>query len=147
MISAVSNVSFRGDAGADLISAPGKFSAQAPVADMPADSFESTGEKKSKKGLKAALITAGLALAAFVGLGYAVKSGKLKHVDIAEGDGFFKSLWTRTKNVGAKIGGWAESCYNTVAGWFGHEGKKAADAAEAATEAVTEAAEGAAAAA
>ena len=144
MISAVSNVSF-GDASADLISSPGKYSMQAPVADMPVDSFESSGEKKSKKGLKAALITAGLALAAFVGLGYAVKTGKLKHVDIVEGDGFFKNLWVRTKNVGAKIGGWAESCYNTVAGWFGHKAEKAATAVEETAEKATEAAEGAAA--
>ena len=125
MIDAVSNVNFRGDvAGADLINAPGKYSVQAPVADMPADSFEKSGEKKSHKGLKAFIGTALVALAAFAGLGYAVKNGKLSKVEIKEGESFFKTLWPKTKNLAVTIGEKAQSCYETVASWFG---KKAAE--------------------
>lgn len=122
MIDAVSKVSFRGDAGADLINAPGKYSVPAQVTEMPADSFETTGEKKSKKGLKAFLATAAIALLAFAGLGYAVKSGKLTKVDeIVKDANFYTRAVYHIRNAAAKVGGWAESCYYSIAGLFGRK--------------------------
>jgi len=122
MISAVSNVSFGETSASNLINSPGLYSSQV-AAEIP-DTYEpSEGKKKSAKG--AVLTTALLALAAFAGLGYMVKTNKLAKVDIAEGENFFKKIWLHTKNAGAKVGEWAESCYNTIAGWFTRSSNKA----------------------
>ena len=128
MIDAVSNVSFRGEnSGADIINAPSKFSVQAPLPEAPVDSFERAGgeEKKSGKGLMAVIGTAIVALAAFAGLGYAVKKGHLEKVEVENVEGFFNKAWARIKNAGAYLGEKANSCYETVAGWFGREAKDA----------------------
>ena len=144
MIDAVSNVNFRGDAAGaqDLINAPGKFSAQAPIPAATADSFEKTGieeDKKSGSGLSAAIAAAVVALAAFAGLGYAVRGKHIEKVDINSVEGFFNKAWARVKNAGVYVGEKANSCYETVAGWFGKEAKDAKATAEAATEAAAEA--------
>lgn len=140
MIDAVSKVSFRGEAtGAqDLINAPGKFTAQAPIPEAQADSFAKSGAEENKKsgsGLTAAICTAIAAIAIFAGLGYAVKNGKLEKVDLAKTEGFFNKTIARIKNAGVYIGEKANSCYETVAGWFGREAKDVKPKQEAATEA------------
>lgn len=127
MIDAVSNVNFRGEAAnvQDLINAPGKFSSQAPLPAAAADSFEraDSEEKKSGNGLAIAIGAAVAALAAFAGLGYAVRKGHLEKVDVNNVEGFFNKAWARIKNAGAYVGEKANSCYDTVAGWFGKEAK------------------------
>ena len=141
MISAVSGISFKGETvnAQDLINSPGQF-ATIPQAEVPADSFEKAGEEEKKKntGLKVAIGTALVALAAFIGLGVAVHKGKLEHVDIPA-EGFFAKTKAHIKNAGAKVGEWADSCYNWATKLFGREGakdaKKGADAAQAGTEA------------
>lgn len=128
MINSVSNVSFKANS-AELLSAPGKFS-QTPVAktDAPADEF--VGKKKSKA--PAVMTTLALALAAFIGLGVAVKKGKLAKVENAEG------FMAKIKNVGASIGGAAESCWNKITGIFGKKGEKVAEAVEEVVETAAE---------
>ena len=112
MIDAVSRVSFRGD-NADLINAPGKFSASVP--DMPADSFEKTGEKKSNKGVKIAIATAIAALVALAGLGYAARTGKLAKVEIKDDAGFFGKALAKIKNAAAQVGEFVNNkCYNKI---------------------------------
>ena len=138
MVNSVSGVSFRGDAAAvsnqDLINAPGKYT----TAEIPADSFEKEGApKKSKK--TGIIATLGLALAAFAGLGWAVKSGKLTKAEAPEG--FFKKAWAYVQNAAHWVGEKAGNCWDTVAGWFG---KKAGDAAEATAKVADDAAEAAA---
>ena len=121
MIGAISNVSFGEATAQDLINSPGKYSVQPKIADTPADSFESESSKSSnKKGLIAAGTALVVALAAFAGLGYAVKSGKLTKIENTEAiEGTFKKLWAKTKNVGFSIGEYAEKCYNNTLGkWF-----------------------------
>ena len=131
MISSISNnVHFRGEAvsAQDLINSPGNFSANIP-ADKP-DTFEKAPfeeENNEKSYLPAIIGTAVAALAAFVGLGVAVKKGKLEKVEVAEADSFFKKLWTRTKNVGFSIGEAAGKCYDKIAKLFGKETEKVAE--------------------
>ncbi len=114
MISAVSNVNF-GNTGIDL-SAPGKFS----IAPHPNYSVEEP--KSGKKGLKTVLALAVIALGGFIGLGYAVKNGKLaKSTEIPEG--FFKKSWTKIKDFGFTIGESGQSFIERVQGWFGKKAK------------------------
>lgn len=129
MIDAVSKVSFLGETvGAqDLINAPGKFTAQAPIPAATTDSFEKTNideDKKSGNGLVAAISTAIAAIAIFAGLGYAVKTGKLEKVDLAKTEGFFNKALARIKNAGVYIGEKANNCYESTLGkWFSREAK------------------------
>ena len=119
MISAVSNrLSFRGTE--DLFNSPGKFTVQQQ--EIKNDSFEKRfDEDGNKKRVWIPVTVAALtALAGFVGLGYAVKKGNLKHVDVSEIEGTFSKLWTRCKNVGHSIGETADKWYsNTLGKWFG----------------------------
>lgn len=126
MINSVSGVSFRSNQ--DLISAPGRYSQQpANSLAMEADSFEMAGaeKKKSKKGLWAALGTAAVAIGALVGLGYAVKSGRIKAVEVPA-EGFIAKAKAHLTNAANKVGTWGETCINKVAGWIG-KGAKAAE--------------------
>lgn len=127
MISAVSGISFKGEAvnAQDLINSPGQFSS-APQQEIPADSFEKAEEEKksSNTGLKVAIGAALVALAAFVGLGYAVRKGHLEHVDVPA-EGFFAKAGAHIKNAGVKVGEWADSCYNSILKLFGKEVKEA----------------------
>lgn len=77
-VGAVRNVSF-GESAQDLINAEGKYTAQAPLEEMPSDSFE----KKSNKGAIAAGTAVVGLLALAGGLAYAAKHGKLNdwHVE------------------------------------------------------------------
>lgn len=127
MISAVSNVNFRGEGAQDIINAPGKFSVQPSVKDMPADSFEKSG-KKSHTGLKL-IATALIAAGAFLGLGYAAKSGKLgklEKIEIEEGAKFLDKAMAKIKNAGIWVGEKAKNSYEAVAGLF-NKGAKAAE--------------------
>jgi len=141
MISAVSGISFKGENvnAQDLINSSGQF-ATAPKSEVPVDSFEKAGEekKKSNTGLKAAIGTAIIALAAFIGLGYAVRKGHLEHKDIPA-EGMFAKAGAYVNNAAETVGKWADSCYTSIMKLFGRDvakdAKKAADAGEAATEA------------
>jgi hypothetical protein len=127
MISAVSNVSFRGEGSSDIINAPSKYSAQPSAINPPADSFEKA-DKEKKSGWKALLGVAIVALAAFAGLGYAVKTEKLVKVEAKELEnaGFFGKVGAYIKNAGYWVGEKAQSCYEGVAGLFSKETKEAA---------------------
>ena len=121
MISAINNVSFGNNQ--DLINSPGQFSATAIPENKP-DTFEMEDEnKKSNNGLKALLGTALVALAAFVGLGVAVKKGNLVKVDVPA-EGFMAKVKAKVKNFGFSVGEQAKKCYEKVAGWFS-KGEKA----------------------
>lgn len=125
MIGSVSNVNFKGiDNSQDFINKPGAFSA---TPDIPNDSVElSTKEdKKSNTGVKVLIGTLIAGLAAFAGLGYAVKSGKLVKAEIPT-EGMFAKAWAHVKNAGVTVGKWAEKCWDTVAGWFGKKGAETA---------------------
>ncbi|MBO6088360.1 hypothetical protein J6P92_08465 [bacterium] len=126
MISAVSGISFKGETinAQDLINSPGQFTTVPQQQEIPVDSFEKAGEekKKSNTGLKVAIGVAVAALAAFIGLGYAVHNGHLERVDIPA-DGFLKKIGARIKNAGVKVGEWAESCYKSIMKLFGKEVK------------------------
>lgn len=136
MINSVSNVSFK--ANPDL-AAPGKFSAQPALTEMQPDSFESE-KKSSKAGLAAGLSVAAL-LGAFVGLGYAVKNGKLEKIaKEAMPEGFMNKAWAHIKNFGATIGEYGKKCITTVEGWFGKKGEKVAEAVQEGAEQAAEAA-------
>lgn len=137
MVNSVSGVSFRGDTAAvsnqDLINAPGKYTT---TAEIPADSFEKEGvPKKSRK--KGIIATLGLALAAFAGLGWAVKTGKLKKVEAPEG--FFKKAWSYVQNAAHWVGEKAGKCWDSVRGLFGKKSDDLAEAAEKAADDVAEA--------
>ena len=127
MISAVSKISFRGEGTQDIINAPGKFSAQPSITEVPADSFEKSDSEGSKSGWKKLLAVAIVALAAFAGLGYAVKAEKLAKVDIdkLENANFFGKAWARIKNGCFWVGEKAEGCYDAIAGLFNKESKVA----------------------
>lgn len=127
MISSVSSVHF-GNNAQSLINDPGKFS-QLPAAkvDAPADEFVPKNKKSSKGGLATLAI---VALAAFAGLGVAVKKGKLAKVENAE------KFMDKIKNIGASIGGAAEKCWNKITGLFSKKADKVAEAAEKAAETV-----------
>lgn len=126
MIDSISSVSFKANDMQNLIGAPGQFPA---VAQQPAvDSFVREGEeeeKSSNTGLKVLLGTAIASLAAFIGLGYAVKSGKLTKVEVPT-EGALAKVMAHIKNFGVTVGEKAESCYKTIAGWLGR-GEKAAE--------------------
>lgn len=132
MINSVSGVSFRGDipSNAELINSPGQFSS-AP--EYQPDSFEKEGlgeENKSSSGKKGLIGTALVALASFVGLGYAVKIGKLKEFKMPDDAGFFTKIRGYAQNAVHKVGEWGEACWNKIAGWFGKSEKAAEGAAE-----------------
>lgn len=118
MINSVPNLSFRGEVtnAQDLINSPGQFATPAQIADLPPDSFEMQGEEKKKSRAKGVIATLGLALAAFAGLGYAVKKGHLEKPIINEADGFFKKLWPQTKKLGHTIGEYAVKAWDNTLG-------------------------------
>lgn len=118
MINSVSNLSFRGEAvnSQDLINSPGQFASPAQVAELPPDSFEFEGQEKKKSGAKGLVGALLVGLAAFAGLGYAVKGKHLEKVDIKEADNFFKKLWPRTKNLGHTIGEYAVKAWDNTLG-------------------------------
>ncbi len=140
MISAVSSVSFRGEAGAQkdlnsLINDPGKFSSAAPAqttAQQQPKADEAVFSTKDEKGKNnTAKIIAGVvgALAlVWIGLGYAVghKGSQWTKIEAPEG------ITQKCKNFFYAIGESAVKTYdNTLGKWFG---KKAGDAAEAAAD-------------
>lgn len=138
MISAVSGISFKGETvnAQDLINSPGQFTT-APQQEMPADSFEKAGseeKKKSNTGLKVAIGAAVVALATFIGLGYAVRKGHLEHVDVPA-EGFFAKAGAHIKNAAVKVGEWADSCYTSIMKLFGKDVAKDAKAKPDATDA------------
>lgn len=118
MINSVSNLSFRGEAvnAQDLINSPGQFASPAQTAELPPDSFELEGQEKKKSGAKGLVGALLVGLAAFAGLGYAVKGKHLEKVDIKEADNFFKKLWPRTKNLGHTIGEYAVKAWDNTLG-------------------------------
>lgn len=144
-IGAVRNVSF-GDSAQDLINAEGKYTAQAPLEEIPADSFE----KKSNKGAVTAGVTAAVLLAAAAGLGYAVSKGKidLSKLKVAEADmkdiGFFKKAWAHSKNITATCLEKLGTAYDSVAKFFTKKADEVAKDAEKAVDEVEEIAEEAA---
>lgn len=117
MINSVPNLSFRGEVAnaQDLINSPGQFASPAQIAELPPDSFEFEGQekKKSGKGLVGTLL---VGLAAFAGLGYAVKKGHLEKPVIDETASFFKKLWPKTKNLGHTIGEYAVKAWDSTLG-------------------------------
>ena len=126
MISPVSNVNFRGDAAPvnaqDLINSPGKFSAQAPKADAPADSFEKEGAPAEKKKSKAPAIIGtivGLLAATYVGLSIAVGKKALTRAVAEEGKEI--GFMGKVKNFFVDIGESGEKLWNKI------RGKKADD--------------------
>lgn len=86
MINSVSGISFRGETAPtnDILSAPSKFSAPAPKADAPADSFEKASKKKSKAPAIIGGLLATAAVAA-IALGFLTGRGKLTKVVAEEG--------------------------------------------------------------
>ncbi len=118
MINSVSNLSFRGDIAnnQDLINSPGQFASPMQSAELPPDSFEMQGEEKKKSGAKGIIATLALGLAAFAGLGYAVKKGHLEKTAINDADSFFKKLWPKTKNLGHTIGEYAVKAWDKTLG-------------------------------
>ena len=118
MINSVSNLSFRGEAvnAQDLINSPGQFASPAQAAELPPDSFEFEGQEKKKSGAKGIIAALALGLAAFAGLGYAVKKGHLDKATINEADGFFQKLWPKTKNLGHTIGEYAVKAWDNTLG-------------------------------
>ena len=126
MISAVSGISFKGETvnAQDLINSPGQF-ATVPQQEAPADSFEKAGneeQKKSNTGLKVAIGAALVALATFIGLGYAVRKGHLEHVDVPA-EGMFAKAKAYVNNAAETVGKWADSCYTSILKLFNREAK------------------------
>lgn len=107
----VSGVNFRGN---PILEREGKYSSQPQQAetktpDMPPDNFEKP--KKKNKGLKAFLWTVGVLAAAAIGLGVAVKKGKLDTVQAPAG-------WLdHTKNFFANIGKGVVKAYDNTVEW------------------------------
>lgn len=143
MISAISNVSFKGDAPAteavgqnynDLINSPGKYSANAQEQKAPQGDqvdLSTKKEKSHKTGIIIGSVIGALALA-WIGLGIAVGKGKLVKIEGAD-----LKFGDKCKNFFHTIGNSAKKSYDSTLGkWFG---KKADDAAAV----VTEGAEGA----
>lgn len=126
MINSVRNVSF--GTGADIIGQPGKYSSQPASSidmSMPSDTFE----KKSHTG-RNLLITGLVLLGGFLGLGFAVKKGKLAKLEELP-EGFFKKNWARVKNFAATIGEYGEKTINKVGKLFSKKSaEKTAEAAE-----------------
>lgn len=131
MISAISNVSFKGDAPAtgavgqnynDLISSPGKYSANAQEQKAPQGDqvdLSTKKEKSNKTGIIIGSVIGALALA-WIGLGIAVGKGKL-----VKSEGADLKFTEKAKNVFFAIGDSAKKAYdNTLGKWFG---KKAAE--------------------
>lgn len=103
----------------DLLNSPGQFATPAQTAELPPDSFERQGaeEKTSKSGAQKAIIgTLVAGLAAFAGLGYAVKKGKLDSANVELAEGFFNKAWARTKNLGHTIGEYAVKAWDNTLG-------------------------------
>lgn len=130
MINSVPKVNFCAAEGVnaqDLLNSPGQFATS--VAPTPPDSFERQGEeeKKSKSGAaKAIIATLVVGLAAFAGLGYAVKKGKLDRTNVELAEGFFNKAWARIKNAGVAVGEAAGKCWDSTLGKFiGNEASKA----------------------
>lgn len=87
MISSVSNVNFKGDASPvnsqDLINSPGKFTNQAPAADVKPDTFEKEGAEKKKSNTGAIIGSiVGLLAVAYIALSAAVHKGSLNKVEL-----------------------------------------------------------------
>ena len=121
MISSVSNVNFRGDAAPvntqDLINSPGKFTTQAPKADVPADSFEKEGAPAEKKKSKAPAIIGtivGLLAATYVGLSIAVGKKALTRAVAEEGKEL--GFMGKVKNFFVAIGESGENLWNKIRG-------------------------------
>ena len=137
MISAVSGISFKGETvnAQDLINSPGQF-ATAPKSEVPVDSFEKASEekKKSNTGLKVAIGAAVVALATFIGLGYAVRKGHLEHVDVPA-EGMFAKAKAHVNNAAETVGKWADSCYTSIMKLFGKDVAKDVKAKPDATDA------------
>lgn len=139
-VSAVRNVSF-GESAQDLINAEGKYTAQAPLEEMPSDSFE----KKSNKGAIAASASAIGLLAAAAGLAYAAKHGIDKwHVEDLKAVKDNKIL-AHIKEYTYQAAKKCEEGYDWVASLFSRKAEKpveaAQDGAEAAATKASEAAE------
>ena len=103
MINSVSGISFRGETAPtnDILSAPSKFSAPAPKADAPADSFEKTNKKKSKAPAIIGGLLAAAAVAA-IALGFLTGRGKLTKVVAEEGKNL--SFLNKAQNFICDIG-------------------------------------------
>lgn len=144
MIGAIQSVNFKGNE--DLINAPGKFTSEPKIADMPNDSFE----KKSNNAAVAAGIGAVALLATALGLGYAVSKGhiKINKIEKAEIEGMtstWDKYWAKTKNLGNSALEQLGNLYNNTLGkLFGSASKKAEGAVEEAAESAEGAAERAA---
>lgn len=115
MISSVSAVSFRNKSVQDLINTPGKFSNGAQnKAETNFNSRPKRDEEPEGKSW-AGYAAAGLALIGVIaGLGYAVKTKRLEHIDVSEVDGRLNKLWTRCKNVAFSIGEFADKNYSKI---------------------------------
>ena len=140
MISSVSNINFRGDAGTvnaqDLINSPGKFTTQPQAADVKSDSFEKEGEvkKKNKTGIIIGSIVGALAVA-YITLSALVHKGTINRVpdtgDLKFKDkiqNFFYSIGESGSKLWKKIRGHADD----VEGNKAPEGNKASEAGNAA---------------
>lgn len=103
MINSVSGISFRGETAPtnDILSAPSKFSAPAPKADAPADSFEKANKKKSKAPAIIGGLLATAAVAA-IALGFLTGRGKLTKVVAEEGKNL--SFLNKAQNFICDIG-------------------------------------------
>lgn len=103
MINSVSGISFRGETAPtnDILSAPSKFSAPAPKADAPVDSFEKANKKKSKAPAIIGGLLATAAVAA-IALGFLTGRGKLTKVVAEEGKNL--SFLNKAQNFICDIG-------------------------------------------
>ena len=131
MISAVSNVNFRGEVGntdlKNLINSPGKYSnptASPAKMDQVELSNATSNKEKSNTGLVLAGIGAAL-LATWVALGVAVSKNKLAKIETPDGWG------EKIQNFGHTIGESAVKAYDATLGKL--FSKKADDVAEATT--------------
>lgn len=140
MISAISNVSFRGETQpADfnaLISSPGKYSQNAAPQSSAAKGDEvdlSTSEEKksNKTAIIISSVLGALALT-WIGLGIAVGKGKLTKVE-----GTDLKFGQKVQNFFHTIGNSAKSAYDSTLGkWFG-KSEQAAETASTSTSSPT----------
>lgn len=116
MLSSVSNISFRGDAGnhQDLISSPGKFSNKPAPYSPKADSFEDSQKENKHTAAKVIGSLAGLAALTWIGLGIAVgrKGSAWKKIPAAEGQNL--KFTDKVKNFFFAIGESANNAYKKV---------------------------------
>lgn len=131
MISAISNVSFRGETQpADfnaLVNSPGKYTQnaaqQAPAAKGDEVDFSTDDEKKSNKTAIIISSVLGALALTWIGLGIAVGKGKLTKVE-----GTDLKFGQKVQNFFHTIGKSAKSAYDSTLGkWFG-KSEKAAEA-------------------